>query len=339
MTFEVGADWNFVSDYTASLAIWYRSETDQIVREANRWEGPKSSTTLRGQGNGRGGYVKGLDIAVRKRLSSYFSFRLAWTSSWSAYGDMGLTQYRARMHPDSAFVVSPEFWYKFKPMPDGSQVAVALTEAEKKEFGRQAENTVRGSQRNFEDVARTHYGKIPEFADKAVYMKYMSLGGFNRGPLAPLGEERVGGRLGQANAQFVLHTPPDIRFGPRWMNWLASDLNANLLWRLRTGIRFKWTPPGRGDALITRGPVETVTDLGVEKVFNSKGRVRPSFFVEVRNLFDQKTDITNPGAKYMQWGQLMPDPDNKDFVTYGDMGDRDFAHAPRQTNLGIRVSF
>ncbi len=339
MTFEVGADWNFVSDYTASLAIWYRSETDKITGEANRWEGPKVATTIRGQANGRGAYVKGFDIMIRKRLSNYFSFRLAWTSSWSAAGDIGLTQYRARMHPDSSFVVSPEFWYKFKPMPDGSEVAIALTEAEKVKFGSEAERYVRNSKRWYKDAARTHYGRMPEFPDdKGMYMKYMSLGGFNWGPLALTGQERTGGRLGQANAQFVLHTPPDVRFGPRWMSWLASDLNANLLWRLRTGIRIKWKPPG-GGTVFDRGPIVTLTDLGVEKVFNSKGRVRPSFFVEVRNLFDQKTDITNPGAKYMQRGQLMPDPDNKDFVTYGDMGDRDFAHAPRQTNLGIRVSF
>ncbi len=41
---------------------------------------------------------------------------------------------------------------------------------------------------------------------------------------------------------------------------------------------------------LSRGPIDAVSDLSVEKVFNAKGRVRPSFFIEVRNLFNDKID-------------------------------------------------
>ena len=42
--FEVGADWNFVSDYTIALTAYYRSEVEQFTHYPNEtWQGPRIS--------------------------------------------------------------------------------------------------------------------------------------------------------------------------------------------------------------------------------------------------------------------------------------------------------
>ena len=150
--------------------------------------------------------------------------------------------------------------------------------------------------------------------------------------------EKSGGIMGQMRVQVVLATPGDVRFGPRFLGWLASNVNANMLWKMRAGQRFNWTPPEPAIRLRGRGPIDAVTDLSVEKVFNPKGRVRPSFFLEVRNLFNTQKD-TGSGTNYMRWGLQMAAPNDADYLTYGDMGDRGYRRAPRETNMGFRVVF
>ena len=118
---------------------------------------------------------------------------------------------------------------------------------------------------------------------------------------------------------------------------MASDLSANMLWKLRTGGRVRWTPPGQ-ERRIDHNSIDATTDLSVEKVFNAKGRVRPSLFVEVRNLFEDKIDTAN-GTDYMRWGLMMARPDNADYLNYGDFRDRSYYARPRQTNIGLRVIF
>ena len=76
----------------------------------------------------------------------------------------------------------------------------------------------------------------------------------------------------------------------------------------------------------------------MEKTFNSGGQVRPSFFIEIRNVFNDKSD-TGGRQNYMRWGLQMAPPDNSDFLNYGDFGDRGYFRAPRRTNLGFRVVF
>jgi hypothetical protein len=121
------------------------------------------------------------------------------------------------------------------------------------------------------------------------------------------------------------------------MGWLVSDLNANVLWRMRTGRRFNWTPP-EGQLRRERGPIDSAVDLSVEKVFNAKGRVNPSFFVEVRNLFNDRSD-PDSGPDYVRWGLQTPRPDDANFLKYGDPTEANYVYPPRQVNLGVRVTF
>jgi hypothetical protein len=338
LTFEVGADWNFVSDYTATLTMFYRNETQQIRNDGTGWYGPKrGSHYTRGKANSAAAYIKGVELALGKRMSNYFSFRVAWTASWSAFGNMGLSQYGASVLPDSNFVRGSSFWYDFTYGADGAGIAIPLTEKEKEEFSQSANNSVRSLLNSRRDNPQRFYGKMPEFEDDAIFIDYRSLGGNRYGPMGAWAGQKSGWILAQANVQFVMNTPSDVRFGPRWMSWMASDLSANMLWKMRSGGRVRWTPPGQ-ERRVDHRSIDATTDLSVEKVFNAKGRVRPALFVEVRNLFEDKIDTAN-NTDYMRWGLMMARPDNADFIQYGDFRDRSYFKRPRQTNIGLRVIF
>jgi hypothetical protein len=353
LTFEVGTDWNFVQDYTASLTVFYRNETQQMCRRGGRWRSTKGAGYMRGVTNNRAGYSKGLELALGKRMSNYVSFRVAWSMQWSAVGAMGLASGGKDAIPDSGFVVSDAFWYDFRTNPDGSETAIALTQEEKETFGARSNRYVRDYTNAYVDNLRIYFGKEVNLKSLGMYVIQNSLGGTSYGPMGARQEEKLHGIVGQANLQFVLNTPSDVGFGGRYLGWASSNLSANLLWKLRTGKYVTWSPPA-GGRLVNRGPVTTVTDLSVEKVFNPKGRVRPSFFIEVRNLFNTKVDMgsgahldtraslyqdAGAGSDYMMWGLLTASPDNADWLKYGDVKDQDYYHSPRETNLGVRVTF
>lgn len=338
LTFEVGADWNFVSDYTTSMTIFYRSETNQLAKDGTHWLGSKrGSHYTRGCTNARAAYAKGVELAVGKRMSDYFSFRLSWGSQWTANGNMGLNQYGASTVPDSQFVLSPNFWYDFTYGADGTPTAVPLTIAEKGEFSSYNQGYIRSWTNSYRNHPQRNFGTIPEFYDHAIFIRYNSLGGNRYGPMGAWAGEKTGGILGQANVQFIINTPSDMNFGGRFLGWATSDLSVNMLWKMRTGTRIRWTPPG-AERRRARRQINATTDLSLEKVFNAQGSVRPSFFVEIRNLFNDKID-TAGNTNYMRWGLMMSTPDNSDFLKYGDLGNRSYYAAPRQTNLGVRVSF
>ncbi len=359
LTFEVGVDWNFVADYTSSVVVFYRAETQQHTYQSNQnWRGPKRGQRyVRESTNGVGGFAKGFEVSVGKRLSNYFSFRAGFSSMWTASGRMGLGQAGQNVYPGVDYVTSPEFWYDFKPNADGSETPVPLTEAEKAEFSAIAAKDIRsniGPDRFSNDGwpenpppspngrAFWYVGQLGDVGDREIYTLFRDHAGTARGPLGNRGGEKVGGRNGQGNVQFVLDTPGDVRFGPRVMSWLISDLQANMLWRIRTGRRFTWTPPG-GQRTVGKGPINTRVDLSVEKVFNTNGRVRPSFFVEVYNLFDQADDEDNAtnrnGVDYIRFGLTDPRPNDGNLLKYGDLTEASKVYEPRQANFGIRVIF
>ena len=337
LTFEVGTDWNFVSDYTASVTMFYRSDTNNYAPQLAGYVGRSIGRSGRGAASDYAAFNKGFEVSVGKRLSHYFGFRVGWYLQWGANGWMGLANSLSRTFADSNFVSGPDYFEAWQPNPDGSRSPVAMSQEDIEKTGRSNNQRARAWSAQYENDHLTYFGKHAELKDEAFYRALLPWPG---NPVM-VAYGSTGARLdSQTNLQFILNTPSDVRFGPRFLGWLASDLNANMLWKLRSGDRARWVPPGstfQGRRL-DRGAVDAATDLSAEKVFNAKGRVRPSFFIEVRNLFNDKIDRSG-GANYMRWGLQMAPPDNKDFKQYGDTGDRSYYRAPRQTNLGIRVVF
>ena len=174
--------------------------------------------------------------------------------------------------------------------------------------------------------------------------------------LSPRLTEKVRGVRSQASLQFVLRTPSAFAFGPTWIGYLVSNVQASLLWTMRSGESYNWSNPGIGSLAVSRarGPIATITDLSVEKVLNARGRFRPSAFLEIRNLFNQMDD-TDSGEDYMRWGLQMSPPDSPVYQKYGDetivtemprirdykkiAGGHRFAHPPRRWSVGVRVVF
>ena len=340
LTFEVGVDWNFVSDYAASMTVFYRSDTNQYSSDGSSMiiAGGRGGS-IRGAANSYLQWNKGLEMALGKRMSNYFSFRLAWYMQWGTRGWAGRQNSSRWEYPDSNFVASAEYWRFTDVASDGSRVPVVMTQSDIEKIGRSQENVARSFERRYANDDLWFFGQMPEVQDLDVtaYRRMNSRGGVRYGPMRNYGAVGAS-RTSQANLQFVVNTPPDVKFGPSFLSWLVSDLNANLLWRLRSGSRVNWTPPGSPNRRTDRGPVDASTDFSMEKTFNSGGRVRPSFFIEIRNVFNDKSD-TGGGQNYMRWGLQMAPPDNSDFINYGDFGDRSYFRAPRRTNLGFRVVF
>ena len=338
-TFEVGADWNFVSDYTASLTVYYRSDTNQYSSDGSSLYIPgDTGNGIRGAANSYLQWSKGLELATGKRMSNYFSYRLSLSNTWGANGWGGRSNSTRYEWPDSNFVASGEYWRYRDNGTDGKFVPRALTPEQIVSWGRSQMNVVRNYTVTYENNPLWFVGWAPDFEPGyGVWRRMNSRGGTNYGIQRRYGY--IGrSRTMQANAQFVLNTPSNLTAGGRFLGWLVSDLNANMLWKLRSGGTVNWAPPGSATQRRDRGPIDAMTDLSVEKTFNSKGRVRTSLFVEIRNVFADKQD-TGGGANYMRYGLQMSPPDNTTFLKYGDTGDRSYYGSPRRTDLGVRVIF
>ena len=86
--------------------------------------------------------------------------------------------------------------------------------------------------------------------------------------------------------------------------------------------------------------MDSRTDLAIEKTFNVTGRVQPTLFADVRNVFNQK-DRTSPSNRNL-WSYIGldgPTPDDKNYLNYGDSRDRSYAHSPRLAQFGLRVNW
>ena len=265
--------------------------------------------------NGKAAYIRGFEVALVKRTDGVLSFRATWSSQWTAWGNMGVTQWLASVVPDSNFIASPAYWNSFQPQADGSETPVLLTEPERAALGTQVNQQVRTWADAYRRDPLTSFGTIPEYQDLALLVRYTSLNGARYGPFASGGSqsEKMMGRRTQGNVQVFLNTPPHVLSGSRWKGRLISSLSVNLLWKIRSGRLFWWTTP-KGRVASARGPIDTVTDLSVEKLLNTRGRVRLSVFTEVRNLLNQRDDTDPLGEytsteHYMRWGLQMPPPD------------------------------
>jgi hypothetical protein len=86
--------------------------------------------------------------------------------------------------------------------------------------------------------------------------------------------------------------------------------------------------------------MDSRTDLAIEKTFNVAGRVQPTLFMDLRNMFNQKDRNSATNANlYTYIGQNGPNPDDKNYLLYGDSRDRTFAHSPRLAHFGLRLNW
>ena len=356
VSFEVGGDWNFIKDYTASITTFYKSSKDQFRYSSDcQWFDPQRNgliTYSRALYNNGFEDVRGFDLGLKKPLSHNFSFNVSYSLMWADRGWGGYDAWVKMLIPDSNYVASGNYWYAYK-VEGGREVPVPLTTAEIQTLGNRANNYLR----NFGGVTINGKGNPTNSVGDPAGRGYIQVAK----PLKEYGYtgaqenlwlsvrsywtglEGFGGRdtRNQGSLQMLYATPKD--YGPN-VNFLGSRLfgnwRANMIFRAVTGGAFNYSPPGKPQER-RQGPLRTWVDASLEKAFAFGGGSEAVFFVEAFNLFNQK-DAGTTGPDYVQAGLQRPRADNPDYVKYGDDADRPggrYFGAPRTWAVGLRMSF
>ncbi len=380
-SFEVGMDWNFLRDYTLRSAVYYKSAKNQMTNARSRFWDPA------GEGRAYGGITlaanghsdtRGFEMGLRKRFSDNFSFQISfnqmWATSASRNGDM--RDQTVQFLPDSTFIVSEYYWWDRQFVDtNGDGVLddvepVFLSEAEKRNLGHKANERIRSLQNGTAGDFDPSQSTPPELVVDEDYGKiylWQALKKVNRASGIQQGQGTIGSdRHSTGSVQFFFSTPPD--FGPKTGKLsLLGNIRANLVYRIRSGRAYGYTPPtvigtrlegGQSRSVATHeitfegqeaetrsGPFSTRTDLLFEKLFSVRGETTTSLFVNVANLFNQRdlsqlSSLAFNGSDYTSMGVDRPRPDDKNYLKWGDDYQTiRYEGQPRQVEVGFRVSF
>ncbi|OGG53141.1 MAG: hypothetical protein A3F84_25270 [Candidatus Handelsmanbacteria bacterium RIFCSPLOWO2_12_FULL_64_10] len=364
--FEVGMDWNFVSDYTAALTAYYKSEVEQFTWYPNEsWQGAADLNIAysRVLDNGMHGDTRGVELSLRKNFSHYFSFSVSYNYQWAMwttgklgnvvrYGGMMDSLNLAKMAKTISFTDAatgaqvPQYWVEFTIDPaTGREVPKLMDDAAIKKYGEIAQrgwNSYLRSYGKMEENRREIFGSgISDGLKKAegpageagVYI--MSAGYTTNFPSPKSGDRRNFGSM-----SFLMSLPDNFKFGPAFVGNLLSNTRMTLITRLETGGIFGYNPPQGGTSYYRSVPMDSRTDLALEKVFHSKGRVQPTVFVDIRNLFNQQDRYSPTNASdWTYYGIQGPRPDDQNYQKYGDARDRTYTPGPRQVQIGLRMNW
>ena len=349
VSFEVGVDWNFVSDFVMASSIYYKSQSDQYR--------PSSTNTLDGirkrwgakyvlsMGNQHFDDMRGFELSLKKRFSDNYSFRVSYNLRWKTNGRNG--RYNEYMMPDSIWISTPfdngkpRFWSDYE-LVNGVEVPILPTAAELEAAGTYLNNYLANFKRRYPHaIAGTYvYNSVATIGEYG-YKGYDQIDedhmwsrarSYSAGIL-PSGDIRNSG-----SAQLLYATAPD--YGPNvklFGSPVLANWKMNLIYRIYTGSNFWYYPPV-GQRQSRRRAIRTWTDLHVEKTFPVGGS-EIAVFMEALNVFNQKDSSSN-GFDYIQYGLQAPKPNDPDYLTYGDLSDRSrYFGSPRELLFGIRASF
>jgi len=361
-SYEAGLDWNLVSDYKFTGTYFYRRSDDYPGSQGMTFYLPdaRRDELANMYVNRYSAESRGLELAVSKRFSHFFSFNASYTWYWenNVFYGQGNT---IRDYGASRFFQADKYRYKFQIDPGtGERVYQPLTAAEIQSFGQLSNQQIQGQ-------LNTVFGfRVPEeFADNEFRRRRDA--GVVGLPLS--GERDIGVRSwndtitgiagpqdrrdapGEGSVTAIFATPAD--FGPAWGRFRPlGDLNVNLVLRVDQGTFFRYVPnipsPSTNElytnqTILATGPTAFTTDLGVQKTF-SAGGLRPTVFFEATNLFNKKNlspqsffTTNNETPKY----GLMPGKPNPSVVrNTGQVWDEysTFQNRAREIYFGVRFS-
>ncbi len=349
VSFEVGVDWNFVSDFVVTSSIYYKSQSDQYRRSStNTLDGVRKrwgAKYVLSMGNQHFEDMRGFELGLKKRFSDNYSFRLAYNLRWKTNGRNG--RYNEYMMPDSTWIStpfengSPRFWSDWQ-LVNGVEVPILPTAAELAAAGTYLNNYITNYKRKnplaiagkyvFNSVATIGeygYKGFDSIDEDHMWSRARSYSG----GILPSGDIRNSG-----SAQLLYATAPD--YGPNvklFGSPVLANWKMNLIYRIYTGSNFWYYPPV-GQRQARRRAIRTWTDLHVEKTFPMGGS-DIAVFMEALNVFNQKDSSSN-GFDYIQWGLQTPKPNDPDYQKYGDLSDRSrYFGSPRELLFGIRANF
>jgi hypothetical protein len=354
VNFELGVDWNFVSDYVAGVTTYYKSSGNGYITASQQWIDPAANAYVAGQeGYAFGTFrdTRGFEINLKKQFSNFFSFNLGYNLQWADEGRN--SAHRRDVWPDSQFVANGHYWLLHDVDPTtGAEIPVSLADQEIREklapgtlvirYGALANSNLRSQDSGID--ARSSWAWIPWLShhsaegvkrfdhtldtqyydndDKAYWERissapnYPGTGEANLmvGHSQETGERNPLGRDRRAYGSMTFLFATPADFGP-WSGQALGNIRANLVYRLYTGTRFSFAALSNVSAF-QYGPMHDRMDLSAEKQIGSASGTTLTIAMEVFNLFNQK-----------DWRQASFDSNNRlvDFVearwqTYGMTG-------------------
>ena len=265
-------------------------------------------------------------------MDSATTVRLATTD---AFTDRGITV--------------PNFWIYWDPLPDGSEAPRRLTGDDLVKYA--GSSTGVSGQYRF-DRAMPKGGQLGTGVwDGLRPVDNPALGNcgpncsvqINSGSYTTLFfRPKSGDRRNFGSFSFLASFPDDFEFGHAFVGTVLRNLRLNVTSRIQTGGIFNYAPPEGGNSYYRDLAMDSRTDLAIEKTFNVTGRVQPTLFADIRNVFNQKDRTSLASSQRNLWvyiGNDGPAPDDKNYLLYGDSRDRSFAHSPRLAQFGLRVNW
>jgi hypothetical protein len=179
--FEVGMDYNFVSNYVLALTSYYKST--EIYRTGHaQYNDAVTGSYEKGQSHSwfpaRYQDTRGIELSLRKKFSNMFAFNMAYNIQWSERMTFGTARFDR--FPDSLFLANGHFFILYDIDPaTGEEIPVNLREHARREgfddldhyiktAGAKHNDVYRSGQRSFVDWTRgkgeSSYIWAPQYA-------------------------------------------------------------------------------------------------------------------------------------------------------------------------------
>ena len=353
--FEIGTDWNFVSDYVVRAAAYYKSATDQVSRMNPYWWEPTKGSYFRASrclDNAGFQDNKGFEFALKKRFSNHFAFTFSYNLLWATTN--GVSESRFYMIPDSTYIASGRYWTSWTiDTATGLEEPIPLTETEIQQLGHKAQEKIRsiqaGTALDWDPLKDDPLKQIEHWPNLwYFYEKNTSL-------QAALPVDNPGGYWG---TQPRRHSWGSISFtyvSPHSYGTWLGDISANLFYQLKGGAIGNYRLPIETSSRQMAGPINTRTDLAIEKRWpDAFGGGEVALQISILNLFDHKD---GPGGNnWYAYGLQLPSIDDANYSfymnpnnagvnpkytgQYTDFSDiTRYTNFPRRIELGLKMTF
>jgi hypothetical protein len=348
--FELGAEWNFISDYKVQSTAYYRVTSGLMnVQEAqfvdpiagkkgkNRTMGPRRQSTTRG-----------LELSLKKGLKHNFSFKASLNLGWGDAIRGGLSQGNgeALILPDASYVSDPDrYWVDWTvDQETGEEIPSPPTGARLEQIIQLAENGIQnGKDGKLQPGQQAYLPFQPMWKQDGLSSEEQAAlkGLWAQQQKRWKARTRPNARRTQGSLVLVYASPPDFGPGEKLLgSSLFGDIRMNLIYRIYTGRIISFTDTQLKRKVNREGPAIATFDYSFQKGFDIRG-IRPLIYLEINNVFDfQGSNSTS--ANYVRWGLLVPKPDDPNVVKFGgDVNEltRFNQTEPRQVFAGMRVTW
>ena len=330
-SFEVGVDWNFAGDYIASVTAFYKDQEGQIDGQSAHMEDPaygSVSTYASGITNKSFLTSRGFEISFKKMFTRMTSFNLSYNLQWVKSFEGGKRAAKWFYVPDATWVNSDKFFSGIEVESNGQEMPIVPDAAARAAFAEKADQIM---QKWIDQVGSISTGRIfepPTEIEPGLWLFSNTSYGI---PTLRGGIDR----RNYATAQFLFSAPPDFHFSP------LAGFRVTMIYRVQSGTPWWYAPP-EGGQVRRNAPISTVTDMNFEKEFQFGTSTTATGFLEIRNIWNQKDDMTT-GFNSVQYGLTLPSPTDKVYQTHGDTDELTRYNRglglPRSIVFGARLKF